>query len=152
MRILLSIFLLTIMGCKSTPTKIGVASFQTVSKGVLLGDGIEKISETNLRIGNAKDWKTFLDNIRVPNSFSKIAIDFSKQQLLCVFDTLRNTSGYKIEIKNILIEKKGVKIIYTSTKPSAKEMVNMVITQPYHLVIMNKREEEVTFIHKDNLQ
>ena len=152
MRILVSIFLLTIMGCKSTPTKIGEASFQTVSKGVLLGDGIEKISETNLSISNAKDWKAFLDNIRVPNSFSKIAIDFSKQQLLCVFDTLRNTTGYKIEIKNILIEKKGIKIIYTSAKPSVKEMVNMVITQPYHLVTINKREEEVTFMHKDNLQ
>jgi len=51
-----------------------------------------------------------------------------------------------------LIEKKGIKIIYTSAKPSAKEMVNMVITQPYHLVTINKREEEVTFMHKDNLQ
>ena len=66
------------MGCKSTPTKIGEAPFQTVSKGVLLGDGIEKISETNLSISNAKDWKAFLDNIRVPNSFSKIAIDFAR--------------------------------------------------------------------------
>lgn len=151
MRILVSIFLLILFGCKSTTTKINEVSFQTVSKGVLFGDGMEGISESNISFTNAKDWKSFLEKINTPNTFSKVTIDFSEQQLLCVFDTIRNTSGYKIEIKNILIENKGIKIIYTSAKPSAKEMVNMVITQPYHLVIINKRAEEVTFIHKDNL-
>ena len=151
MRILVSIFLLIMFGCKSTTTKINEVSFQTVSKGVLFGDGVEGISESNFIFTNAKDWKSFLEKINTPNTFSKVTIDFSEQQLLCVFDTIRNTSGYKIEIKNILIENKGIKIIYTSAKPSAKEMVNMVITQPYHLVIINKRGEELTFIHKDNL-
>jgi len=151
MRILVSIFLLILFGCKSTTTKINEVSFQTVSKGVLFGDGVEGISESNISFTNAKDWKSFLEKINTPNTFSKVTIDFSEQQLLCVFDTIRNTSGYKIEIKNILIENKGIKIIYTSAKPSAKEMVNMVITKPYHLVIINKRAEEVTFIHKDNL-
>ena len=151
MRILVSIFLLILFGCKSTTTKINEVSFQTVSKGVLFGDGVEGISESNISFTNAKDWKSFLEKINTPNTFSKVTIDFSEQQLLCVFDTIRNTSGYKIEIKNILIENKGIKIIYTSAKPSAKEMVNMVITQPYHLVIINKRAEEVSFIHKDNL-
>jgi uncharacterized membrane protein len=151
MRILVSIFLLILFGCKSTTTKNNEVSFQTVSKGVLFGDGVEGISESNISFTNAKDWKSFLEKINTPNTFSKVTIDFSEQQLLCVFDTIRNTSGYKIEIKNILIENKGIKIIYTSAKPSAKEMVNMVITQPYHLVIINKRAEEVTFIHKDNL-
>jgi uncharacterized membrane protein len=151
MRIFVSIFLLILFGCKSTTTKNNEVSFQTVSKGVLFGDGVEGISESNISFTNAKDWKSFLEKINTPNTFSKVTIDFSEQQLLCVFDTIRNTSGYKIEIKNILIENKGIKIIYTSAKPSAKEMVNMVITQPYHLVIINKRAEEVTFIHKDNL-
>jgi len=151
MRIVVSIFLLILFGCKSTTTKNNEVSFQTVSKGVLFGDGVEGISESNISFTNAKDWKSFLEKINTPNTFSKVTIDFSEQQLLCVFDTIRNTSGYKIEIKNILIENKGIKIIYTSAKPSAKEMVNMVITQPYHLVIINKRAEEVTFIHKDNL-
>ena len=151
MRIVVSIFLLILFGCKSTTTKINEVSFQTVSKGVIFGDGVEGISESNISFTNAKDWKSFLEKINTPNTFSKVTIDFSEQQLLCVFDTIRNTSGYKIEIKNILIENNGIKIIYTSAKPSAKEMVNMVITQPYHFVIINKRAEEVTFIHKDNL-
>ena len=58
----------------------------------------------------------------------------------------------KIEIENIFIEKSGLKTIYTTSKPSATAMVNMVVTQPYHIVIINKQEESITFINKDNLQ
>lgn len=152
MRIFLSISLLILFGCKSTTTKINEVSFQTVAKGVLFGDGVEGISESNISFTTAKDWKSFLEKINTPNTFSKVTIDFSEQQLLCVFDTIRNTSGFKIEIENIFIEKNGLKIIYNSTKPLAKERVNMVVTQPYHIVITKNRKKAVTFIHKDNLQ
>lgn len=152
MRIYVSIFLLIMFGCKSTTIKTNEVFFQTASKGVLFGDEDELVSQSNISFTNAKDWKSFIEKINVPNTFSKVTIDFSKQQLLCVFDTIRNTSGFIIEIENIFVEKNGLKIIYNSIKPSAKERVNMVVTQPYHIVIANNREKTVTFIHKDNLQ
>lgn len=155
MRITISIFLLILVACKSTNTsnlKTNEVSFKTVSMGVLYGDGTEGISESNFSIRNAKDWNIFLNTINASNRFSKVAIDFSKQQLLCVFDRIRNTSGFKIEIENIFIEKSGLKTIYTTSKPLATTMVNMVVTQPYHIVIIDKQEESITFINKDNLQ
>ena len=148
-------FLLILVACKSTNTstlKTNEVSFKTVSMGVLYGDGTEGISESNFSIRNAKDWNIFLNTINASNRFSKVAIDFSKQQLLCVFDRIRNTSGFKIEIENIFIEKSGLKTIYTTSKPLATTMVNMVVTQPYHIVIIDKQEESITFINKDNLQ
>ena len=120
MRIIISIFLLTLVGCKSTNTNIikpNEVSFKTVSIGVLYGDGTEGISESNFSISNAKDWNIFLNTINASNRFSKVAIDFSKQELLCVFDSIRNTSGFKIEIENIFIGKSGLKTIYTTSKP-----------------------------------
>ena len=155
MRITISIFLLILVACKSTNTstlKTNEVSFKTVSIGVLYGDGTEGISESNFSIRNAKDWNIFLNTINASNRFSKVAIDFSKQQLLCVFDRIRNTSGFKIEIENIFIEKSGLKTIYTTSKPLATTIVNMVVTQPYHIVIIDKQEESITFINKDNLQ
>ena len=155
MRITISIFLLILVACKTTNTntlKTNEVSFKTVSMGVLYGDGTEGISESNFSIRNAKDWNIFLNTINASNRFSKVAIDFSKQQLLCVFDSIRNTSGFKIEIENIFIEKSGLKTIYTTSKPLATTMVNMVVTQPYHIVIIEKQEESITFINKDNLQ
>ena len=95
MRITISIFLLILVACKSTNTntlKTNEVSFKTVSIGVLYGDGTEGISKSNFSISNAKDWNIFLSKINPSNRFSKVAIDFSKQQLLCVFDSIRNTS------------------------------------------------------------
>ena len=157
MRITISIFLLILVACKSTNTntlKLNEVSFKTVSKGVLFGNGIEGIPKSNFTINNAKEWKIFLKKTALSNNtnFSIEPIDFSKQLFVCVFDNIRNTSGFKIEIENIFIKKSGLKTIYTTSKPSATERVNMVVTQPYHIVLIDKQEEPITFINKDNLQ
>lgn len=159
MRIIISIFLLVLVGCKSTTTKtskVNEVAFQTVSKGVLFGNGIEGIPESNFTIKNVKEWETFLEKIaikdKVSTNFSKEPIDFSKQLFVCVFDTIRNTGGFEIEIENIFIVKNGVNIQYSRKKPGPTDMVTMVVTQPYHLVKTEKREGIITFINKDNVQ
>jgi hypothetical protein len=159
MRIIISLFLLVIIGCKSTTTKtskVNEVAFQTVSKGALFGNGMEGISESNFTINTAKEWETFLEKIglkdKVSTNFSKEPIDFSKHILVCVFDTIRNTGGFEIEIENILIVKNGINTLYSSKKPGPKDLVTMVVTQPYHLVKTEKREGTITFINKDNIQ
>jgi len=114
MRIIISLFLLVIIGCKSTTTKtskVNEVAFQTVSKGALFGNGMEGISESNFTITNAKEWGAFLEKIAIENkvstNFSKVTIDFSEHILVCVFDTIRNTGGFEIEIETIFIEKNG---------------------------------------------
>lgn len=156
---IISIFLLVLVGCKSTITKtskIQEVTFQTVSKGALFGNGIEGISESNFTISNANEWKVFKEKIDIQNkvstTFSKEPIDFSEELLVCVFDTIRNTGGFEIEIENIIIKKNGINILYTTKKPGPTDMVSMVITQPYHLVKTEKREGTITFINKDNIQ
>ena len=62
MRIIISLFLLLIIGCKSTTTKtskLNEVAFQTVSKGALFGNGMEGILESNFTINNAKEWGIF---------------------------------------------------------------------------------------------
>ena len=156
---IISIFLLVLVGCKSTITKtskIQEVTFQAVSKGALFGNGIEGISESNFTISNANEWKVFKEKIDIQNkvstSFSKEPIDFSKELLVCVFDTIRNTGGFEIEIENIIIENNGINILYTTKNPAPTDMVSMVITQPYHLVKTQKKEGTITFINKDNIQ
>lgn len=159
MRIIISLFLLVIIACKSTTTitsKVNEVAFQTVSKGMLFGNGMEGISESNFTINNAKEWDAFLEKIAIENkvstNFSKVTIDFSEHILVCVFDTIRNTGGFEIEIETIFIEKNGENIQYSTKKPGPTDMVTMVVTQPYHLVKTEKREGTITFINKDNVQ
>ncbi|MDA8731044.1 protease complex subunit PrcB family protein [Flavobacteriaceae bacterium] len=158
MRLILCVFLFGVLGCSSTiqPSKTLKKEeivFNTISKGVLFGNGIEGILEEKFTITNEKQWQVFLNKINsvnnVSSSFSEININFSNHNIICVFDTIRNTGGYAIEIERIFIEKKNLNIVYNKKEPGPMEMVTTIITQPYHIVKIQKRGEDHKFITKN---
>jgi len=158
MRLILCIFLFGVLGCSSTiqPSKTLKKEeivFSTISKGTLFGNGIEGILEEKFTITNEKQWQVFLNKINsvnnVSSSFSEININFSNHNIICVFDTIRNTGGYAIEIERIFIEKKNLNIVYNKKEPGPMEMVTTIITQPYHIVKIQKRGEDHKFITKN---
>ena len=158
MRLILCVFLFGVLGCSSTiqPSKTLKKEeivFSTISKGALFGNGIEGILEEKFTITNEKQWQVFLNKINsvnnVSSSFSEININFSNHNIICVFDTIRNTGGYAIEIERIFIEKKNLNIVYNKKEPGPMEMVTTIITQPYHIVKIQKRGEDHKFITKN---
>lgn len=158
MRLILCVFLFGVLGCSSTiqPSKTLKKEeivFNTISKGVLFGNGIEGILEEKFTITNEKQWQVFLNKINsvnnVSSSFSEININFSNHNIICVFDTIRNTGGYAIEIERIFIEKKNLNIVYNKKEPGPMEMTTTIITQPYHIVKIQKRGEDHKFITKN---
>jgi hypothetical protein len=125
MRLILCTFLLVLLGCSSTiqsskTLKKEEIVFSTISKGTLFGNGIEGILEEKFTITNEKQWQVFLNKINsvnnVSSSFSEININFSNHNIICVFDTIRNTGGYAIEIERIFIEKKNLNIVYNKKR------------------------------------
>ena len=158
MRLILCIFLFGVLGCSSTiqPSKTLKKEeivFSTISKGKLFGNGIEGIIEEKFTITNEKQWQVFLNKINsvnnVSSSFSEININFSNHNIICVFDTIRNTGGYAIEIERVFVEKKNLNIVYNKKEPGPMEMVTTIITQPYHIVKIEKRGEDHKFINKN---
>ena len=158
MRLILCIFLFGVLGCSSTiqPSKTLKKEeivFSTISKGTLFGNGIEGILEEKFTIKNEKQWQVFLNKINsvnnVSSSFSEININFSNHNIICVFDTVRNTGGYAIEIERVFVEKKNLNIVYNKKEPGPMEMVTTIITQPYHIVKIEKRGEDHKFINKN---
>ena len=158
MRLILCIFLFGVLGCSSTiqPSKTLKKEeivFSTISKGTLFGNGIEGILEEKFTITNEKQWQVFLNKINsvnnVSSSFSEININFSNHNIICVFDTIRNTGGYAIEIERVFVEKKNLNIVYNKKEPGPMEMVTTIITQPYHIVKIEKRGEDHKFINKN---
>ena len=158
MRLILCVFLFGVLGCSSTiqPSKTLKKEeivFSTISKGTLFGNGIEGILEEKFTIKNEKQWQVFLNKINsvnnVSSSFSEININFSNHNIICVFDTIRNTGGYAIEIERIFIKKKNLNIVYNKKEPGPMEMVTTIITQPYHIVKIEKRGEDHKFITKN---
>jgi hypothetical protein len=158
MRLILCIFLFGVLGCSSTiqPSKTLKKEeivFRTISKGTLFGNGIEGILEEKFTIKNEKQWQVFLNKINSVNnvslSFTETNINFSNYIIICVFDAIRNTGGYAIEIERIFVEKKNLNIVYNKKEPGPMEMVTTIITQPYHIVKIEKRGEDHKFINKN---
>ena len=158
MRLILCILLFGVLGCSSTiqPSKTLKKEeivFSTISKGTLFGNGIEGILEEKFTIKNEKQWQVFLNKINsvnnVSSSLSEININFSNHNIICVFDTIRNTGGYAIEIERVFVEKKNLNIVYNKKEPGPMEMVTTIITQPYHIVKIEKRGEDHKFINKN---
>ena len=158
MRLILCVFLFVVLGCSSTiqPSKTIKKEeivFNTISKGTLFGNGIEGILEEKFTIKNEKQWQVFLNKINsvnsVSSSFSEININFSNHIIICVFDAIRNTGGYAIEIERVFVEKKNLNIVYNKKEPGPMEMVTTIITQPYHIVKIEKRGENYKFINKN---
>ena len=158
MRLILCTFLLVLLGCSSTIQSSKTLNkeeivFSTISKGTLFGNGIEGILEEKFTITNEKQWQVFLNKINsvnnVSSSFSEININFSNHNIICVFDTIRNTGGYAIEIERVFVEKKNLNIVYNKKEPGPMEMVTTIITQPYHIVKIEKRGEDHKFITKN---
>ena len=159
MRLILCVFLFVVLGCSSTiqtskTLKKEEIVFNTISKGTLFGNGIEEILEEKFTIKNEKQWQVFLNKINsvnnVSSSFSEININFSNHIIICVFDTIRNTGGYAIEIERVFVEKKNLNIVYNKKEPGPMEMVTTIITQPYHIVKIEKRGEDHKFINKNH--
>ena len=158
MRLILCVFLFVVLGCSSTiqtskTLKKEEIVFNTISKGTLFGNGIEEILEEKFTIKNEKQWQVFLNKINsvnsVSSSFSEININFSNHIIICVFDTIRNTGGYAIEIERVFVEKKNLNVVYKKKEPGPMEMVTTIITQPYHIVKIEKRGEDHKFINKN---
>jgi hypothetical protein len=82
-------------------------------------------------------------------NFSEININFSNHIIICVFDAIRNTGGYAIEIERVFVEKKNLNIVYNKKEPDPMEMVTTIITQPYYIVKIEKRGEDHKFINKN---
>ena len=154
MKFILGTFLL-IFSCKSTQNKglktIEEVSFQTLSSGVFYVNEPEEIYQGSFIAKEPSEWKAILNSLGKDNkesvNFKNTRIDFRNQMLLGIFDTPRSTGGFEIEIERIFNESQGLKIIYTTRKPAPSDRVIMVVTQPYHIVITEKRIGSVTFVH-----
>lgn len=153
------VFIITSVGCKTTvstdakDSSINMSDFKTVSKGMLFGDGEEGINKSTLIIRDKKAWEMLTTRMntvnKVSESFKELPIDFSKEIVVAVFDQVRTSGGFDATIFQVQYINGETKIVYTIEKPKATDMVTTVMTQPYHLIKLRKREGTITIINED---
>jgi len=86
----------------------------------------------------------YVNRIRKPG-FSIPKIDFSKETVIAVFMGEKTTGGFSVAIENVKEENKKLIVKIKETKPGPKDMVTMVITQPFCFVKINSIDKEFIF-------
>ncbi|MBU2940725.1 protease complex subunit PrcB family protein [Lacinutrix sp. C3R15] len=117
-----------------------------ISKDNLYGNGQEGITEQNMVIQNQTDWNNLLTQIdavnNTTNTFTETDIDFSQYTIIAVFDQIRGNGGHSIDL-NITTNQEIITVTIIHINPEGG--ATTVITQPYHIVKIEKRDLPIYF-------
>ena len=72
-------------------------------------------------------------------------VDFSREMVVGVFVGTRSTAGYGVEIVRAIGNSSTLVVEYVETAPSRGTITAQVLTAPYHLVAIPKRDGTIVF-------
>ncbi|WP_221892414.1 protease complex subunit PrcB family protein [Winogradskyella flava] len=136
------------LNCKSTENQAKMANEAVVliAKGNLYGAGAEGIKKQHLVITERQDWNNLITKLNsvnnVSNGFTETAIDFSKYTVIAVFDEVKTSGGYSVELD---IASHSDKTVIKVTQNSPDGMATAVMTQPYYIAKVSKTNLPIEF-------
>ncbi|WP_458627918.1 protease complex subunit PrcB family protein [Winogradskyella sp. PC D3.3] len=148
---LIILSLLFVFSCKCHKMDQNNAKMTTVepvliSKGNLYGSGSEGIAKQNTIIETQRDWERLMEQMNSVNNvsehFTETKIDFSKYAVIAVFNDVKGSGGYAIDLD---ISKTSEKMLVTVKHSSPKGKATSVLTQPYYIVKIAKQDLPIVF-------
>lgn len=140
---ILMLLLLVVMGCgKRIDETIENITFTTIAKGTLYGNEKEYITKSNFVISSQSDFNDLISNMSKINNISDTLtekeIDFSKHQIIAIFDEVKSSGPSDITITKIVERKNYIEVFINKTIKDGA-----VMNQPYHIVKTPKREKNI---------
>jgi hypothetical protein len=74
-------------------------------------------------------------------------IDFENEMVIAVFMGVQKSGGYDIRIIDIIEAEKEILVHVKVREPPPGTVQTMALTQPYHIVVIQKRPFPIRFIH-----
>jgi len=126
-----------------------VINLVQIGKGNLYGNGGEGIIKQNLVITDKTAWDNLLTKINSVNNesgnFTETDIDFSKYQVIAVFDEVRGNGGWSINITDITGYANEIVVAIKHTGNSPGFSYPDVVIQPYHIVKILVSDKKIVF-------
>lgn len=130
-------------GCarQEQPTE-PIAAVVTVAQGTVSGVH-EQLWGT---IRDAETWRLLWERhaAAVPGAGDVPEVDFTREMVFVYFDGDRPTAGYQVEITEIRDRGELLVALVEERGPPPGSMVAQVLTQPYHIVRLPRRDQEIT--------
>ncbi|WPO79956.1 protease complex subunit PrcB family protein [Flavobacterium sp. KACC 22761] len=139
-------FVLTCASCSNDNDDGSNIAFTTIIQTDHYGGTSGTIPQSNLVITNQTDWNNLQEKLNILTlaiyTSPDMNVDFTKQQVIAVFDQVRNSGGYSIDITKIT---QSNNLITVKVEQLKKGDLTSVITQPFHIVKMAKSSKPVVF-------
>jgi hypothetical protein len=118
-----------------------------IAQGELHGNGKEEFSRGGVVIKTDSEWEAFKQKINTTNNvadtyFTGKEIDFSTDQIIAVFDEVKGSGGWSIDITGITELQDKILISVTNLKKGGGYTV---MTQPFQTVKIPVSEKEIEF-------
>lgn len=142
---LFSIF--TLLSCNSDDDSFVPQNIEQImiGKGNLNG-GSENISQQNIVIYNQSDFDLLMNAMNMANnvtdSFTETTVDFDSYMIIAAFDQIRNNGGHSIDIISVIENEENITIDVEKLQNGG---VSSVITQPFHIVKIQKSDKPIVF-------
>ena len=117
--------------------------FDTIEKGFFSGITEKKNLVIRTQDQRAKLWNKHT-SIRIPPPEAP-AIDFTENMILAVFMGQKPSGGFAVEITRVEKCKNGLVIFFSEVEPPLDAVVTAVLTQPYHIIKIEKSNLLVKF-------
>jgi uncharacterized protein YcfL len=135
-----------LMGCSNDDSNQSKVDYSLIVENTLNGKGTENISKSNLVINNAESWNSLLVKLNLLYNamitYPDINVDFSKYQVIAIFDEIRPDAGYSINVKDITETQNTtiIKIAYIKATSAF-----FTTTQPYCIIKIPKSNNKIIF-------
>lgn len=148
--ILFSLLLLFTLSCTTTNDNDDFEP-QTIipvliGKDNLYGNGAEGIRQQKVVVSNQTTWIQLMNSMNarnnVTNNFTTTTIDFDKYQIIAVFDNIKTTGGFSIDITNVVENQNNIVVTIKNLLTGGD---SAIMTQPFHIIIIPKTTKPVVF-------
>ena len=114
-----------------------------IGKGNLVGT---YVTQQNMVITTTAQWSALLSNLDASNNisggFTETNIDFNQYMMIAVFDEVYSNGGHSIDIMTV---DENLQNIVVDVEKLLTGNVTTVVTQPYHIVKVQKSTKPVLF-------
>ncbi|WP_262148284.1 protease complex subunit PrcB family protein [Chryseobacterium foetidum] len=145
--ILISALFIILNSCQDDEENVAVqtpVSFSLIGKGNFYGSTY--VTPQNSVISSTTDWNNFLVQVNaqtnVSDSFTETNINFNQFMLIVVVDQVQNSGGHSIDIMTATESSQNITI---DVEKLLNGNATTVITQPYHIVKIQKSTKPVIF-------
>ena len=141
------VFLLCFYSCKTVAQEVknGSMTFETILQNEYGGYAMPTIlvvkEETLLQEFFSQINKTRKPGLPIPK------VDFNEQMLIVICAGERKSSGNEIYIKSVIENNEQITIHLEEKKPSENELNAMVITSPFTIVKIERKDKKLVFVN-----